>query len=222
MIAADVPWLSAPAAASEAGGEQPVAEKDTAGSGALETIYRGPLGRPIRAVKVFSVSSMVLTAVGSPALAVLASEHMPLQAGMAMAGGAMAVSAFTTSLLYWFTKPYVVNLSVDPASPDVVHLTTLSLLGRPAKSVVHIDEVTRELGRPFASFQVPSTGDHYFVHAGVGDVENWGHVLSKLADMTKDDVDASSAAAKVQSEIDALSRSSETSSVNSDTKSSAK
>ena len=184
--------------AGEEGGE------DEGRGGGVETIYRGPLGRPIRAVKVFSVSSAVITAIGSPALALLASEHLPIGAGVAMATGAVSISLFTTSLLYWFTKPYVVSLGIDPKDQDLLHITTLSLLGRPAKSIVHVDDVSKELKRPFASFHVPSSGSHYFLHAGVGDIDRYGHILARLADKTAEQHSASEEAARVQAEIDAI------------------
>lgn len=168
----------------------------------FDDIYTGPLARPVRSVKLFSVTSLGLTIVGSPLLAVLVSDKMPLIAGAVIAASAVAVSCSTTGLLAWFAKPYVTRLSVSRSDRALLRAETLTLLGRPQTDEFHLDDVSLQAGRPFASFRVVPTGKTYFVHPMHGDP---GHmdVLARLSRDTQREMERGRLRADIRRELDA-------------------
>eukprot|EP01139_Manchomonas_bermudensis_P013053 Amastigsp_a351788_23.p1 type:complete len:227 gc:universal Amastigsp_a351788_23:44-724(+) len=167
-----------------------------------QQIYHGPFEKPVRSVKMFSMSSLAITAVGSPLLAVLASEKMPLAAGVTLAVSAVAVSCSTTGLLAWCAKPYVTRLWVKAVDRSHLRAERVSMFGRRYLTELHTDDVMLSSGRPFASFRQASTGDVFFLHANFGDAA-YMDVLARLSADTQTEIARAPIREQVRKELDA-------------------
>ncbi|KAI0821415.1 hypothetical protein BC629DRAFT_1249652, partial [Irpex lacteus] len=79
-------------------------------------IYIGPLTQTFRRLKIFSLSSLGLTAVMTPFLFVLeTASAVPLVGRVALAGTLLMTSTVSTSMVGWLGTPYVTRLEWIPA-----------------------------------------------------------------------------------------------------------
>eukprot|EP00118_Oscarella_pearsei_P027169 m.310864 g.310864 ORF g.310864 m.310864 type:complete len:200 (+) comp55878_c0_seq1:3-602(+) len=140
-----------------------------------QKVYEGPLKQPVKAVKLFSLSTCVATLVGSPILLYFGKESVPLVAKVGMVGIVGIIGIGSTALLHWFTKGYVRGMSYDDQT-DTIQIETLSVFAWPLLREFSVDDVKPIEGkRVFSNFSV---GDrHYFIHP---EVFTDGDLLARL------------------------------------------
>lgn len=102
-------------------------------------VYRGPLTKPFRNLKIFSLSSVGLTISLSPVLFIVDSG-LPMTARISLACIALGTSGLSTALIAFCAKPYVTSMRrfrPDRAgSAEVVEMTTQSLFLKPLVTTV--------------------------------------------------------------------------------------
>ncbi|KDD73173.1 hypothetical protein H632_c2460p0 [Helicosporidium sp. ATCC 50920] len=70
-----------------------------------------------------------------------------------IAGTLASFGVFTTGLLYWFTKPYVLRLEHARGSPSAL-VTTATLLGTPRSQTIRVADIRPvDSVHPLSSFQ---------------------------------------------------------------------
>ncbi|KAJ9123128.1 hypothetical protein QFC22_001319 [Naganishia vaughanmartiniae] len=120
--------------------EVPAASKQTGvpkfNSNIPRVIYRGPLTNTFKYLKLFSVSSLVLSSALSPFIFILESS-LPLSGRIFLAFTAVSTTTLSTFLISTFTSPYVTSITANPASSPYSHtLTTTSLFLRPRNTLI--------------------------------------------------------------------------------------
>ncbi len=102
-------------------------------------VYRGPLTKPFRNLKIFSLSSIGLTVSLSPVLFVIDSG-LPMTARISLASIALGTSSLSTALIAFCAKPYVTSMRRfrpdRTGSAEVIEMTTQSLFLKPLVTTV--------------------------------------------------------------------------------------
>ena len=119
--------------------------------------YEAPFWKPLKRVKLLSVSSLVATFTSVPVM-------LLMQSGTGFSGRIGAVmtvgffSLFTTSMLHWFSSPYVCFLRHRKGS-DQVEVETCSLLAQKKIRTFKLDQMELPDGslRPLVTFEVEGT-----------------------------------------------------------------
>ena len=97
-------------------------------------VYHGPLTKAFRNLKIFSLSSIVLTTCLSPVLFVVDSG-LPMGARISLAAIALGTSGLSTALITWCAKPYVTTMRRfrpdKSGGAEIIELTTQSLFLTP-------------------------------------------------------------------------------------------
>lgn len=150
-------------------------EKSTTAKPWDQLLYEGPLSRPVRVMKVVSITTSILTLTGMPALLLLKSGGaFPPVGQLALCGTVMIFSLGTTSLFYYLFRPYVariwMNPSVDPEQQDkdseeVMKVETFSLLSRRKTHLVKVSDILTDGPKSFHPMMSFQTKDHpFFIH----------------------------------------------------------
>jgi len=120
-------------------------------------VYRGPLTKPFRNLKIFSLSSIGLTVGLSPVLFVIDSG-LPIAARISLAGIALGTSGLSTALIAFCAKPYVTNMRRfrpdRTGSAEVIEMTTQSLFLKPLVTTVYDPSFLLQTTRPFAQWEL--------------------------------------------------------------------
>jgi len=102
-------------------------------------VYRGPLTKPFRNLKIFSLSSVGLTISLSPVLFIVDSG-LPMTARISLACIALGTSGLSTALIAFCAKPYVTSMRRfrpdRTGSAEVIEMTTQSLFLKPLVTTV--------------------------------------------------------------------------------------
>lgn len=109
-------------------------------------VYTSPFEKSVKALKMMSLTSAMLSIASAPVMVVLA-DHLPLAGRLAVAGTVLSFGVSTTLALGFFTRSYVIrifanrdtSLPVDPtATADEqaaqqwrMTIQTFNLMGRP-------------------------------------------------------------------------------------------
>ena len=120
---------------------------------APEVAYRGPLTNTFRRLKIFSLSSLGLSAALAPFIFVIEASGIPLSARFALAGVAMATSGVSTALVAWCGSPYVTKLQ-RVEKDHALQMTTLTLGLRQRTTSVYDTSFLKETSRAFAKWEL--------------------------------------------------------------------
>jgi len=95
-----------------------------------DKLYVGPLGTTFHRLKIFSLSSLMLSTTLAPFIFVIES-NLPPTARLALASIAILTSATSTGLVAWVGKPYVTQLRYirpeENGGAEGMEMTTMSL-----------------------------------------------------------------------------------------------
>ncbi|KAF9529725.1 hypothetical protein CPB83DRAFT_764543 [Crepidotus variabilis] len=120
-------------------------------------VYQGPLTKPFRNLKLFSLASIGLSASLSPLLFVVESS-LPMSARFALAGIAVGTSGLSTSLISWCASPYVTTMHRfrpgRSGGAEELELTTQSLFLKPRVTRVFDPSFLIETRRPLARWEL--------------------------------------------------------------------
>ncbi|KAI0090712.1 hypothetical protein BDY19DRAFT_936887 [Irpex rosettiformis] len=128
-------------------------------------IYVGPLTQTFRRLKIFSLSSLGLTAVMTPFLFILeTASSVPLVGRVALAGTLLLTSTVSTTMVGWLGLPYVTKLVWLPAEkPDAssggkqavgVEMTTTTLMLKERITRVYDSAFLVPTNRPLAKWEL--------------------------------------------------------------------
>lgn len=125
-------------------------------------MYHGPLTTTYRRLKIFSLSTLTLTAALTPLIFVIeTTSSIPVVARFALAGMAMAASGVSTSLVAWVGRPYVSTLrwlkpegAQAAGSGDAVEMTTFTLALHKRVTTVYDTAFLVPTSRPFATWEL--------------------------------------------------------------------
>ena len=123
-------------------------------SKAQSDVYVGPFGGALKRVKILSVSSLVATTSSLPVMVYMqGSAQFSGRIGAVMTVGFF--SLFTTSMLHWFSSPYICRLTTFQGKEEV-EVETCSLLGRKKHRKFALGDVRAPEGslRPLITFEV--------------------------------------------------------------------
>lgn len=102
-------------------------------------LYVGPLGTTFRRLKIFSLSSLMLSTTLAPFIFVIES-NLPPTARLVLASIAILTSATSTGLVAWVGKPYVTQLRYirpeENGGAEGIEMTTMSLTMKPKITTV--------------------------------------------------------------------------------------
>ena len=118
-----------------------------------EVVYQGPLTNTFRRLKVFSLSSLTLSAALTPFIFVVEASGIPLNARFALAGVAMATSGLSTALVAWCGSPYVTKLR-RTEKDNALQMTTLTLGLRERITSVYDTSFLKGTSRAFAKWEL--------------------------------------------------------------------
>ena len=118
-----------------------------------EVVYKGPLTNTFRRLKIFSLSSLTLSAALSPFIFVIEAAGIPLGARFALAGVAMATSGVSTALVAWCGSPYVTRLQ-RIEKDNALQMTTLTLGLNERITNVYDTSFLKETSRGFAKWEL--------------------------------------------------------------------
>ena len=130
--------------------------------GKWKKVYEGPLSKPVRLVKMFSLSTAAASLIGSPIIVFFGKQSVPYVGKLAIAAVMCFAGCGTTTLLHLLTKSYVHQMYFDPDS-KMFAVETLSLFCRQTRSEFSVDDIAlnRE-EKLFSSFR--ALGRNYFIH----------------------------------------------------------
>ncbi|RUS17305.1 hypothetical protein BC937DRAFT_90149 [Endogone sp. FLAS-F59071] len=83
------------------------------------TVYQGPIGVVAKRLKLFSISSLALTAGISPFI-FFVDVPVPNIARIVLVSAALFTSSASTGLIHWIMSPYVAKITV-PLNPTIAH-----------------------------------------------------------------------------------------------------
>jgi hypothetical protein len=115
-------------------------------------VYHGPLTSTVRRLKIFSLSSLALSATLTPFMFVVESS-LPLSARFALATTAIVTSAGSTALVAWCGSPYVTTLRRLNVNGGI-EMTTFTLGLKPLVTRVYDTAFLVESKRPFAKWEL--------------------------------------------------------------------
>eukprot|EP00466_Bigelowiella_natans_P005313 jgi/Bigna1/136824/aug1.36_g11532 len=93
-----------------------------------EKIYVAPFAQPVRALKLFSITSCVFSIACTPVLIFLSTtSSVPFGAKIGIGATVVAAAVGTTSVLNWLFKPYVLRME---RKDDKLIVSTLTFFGR--------------------------------------------------------------------------------------------
>mmetsp|Transcript_15033 Transcript_15033/g.29085 ORF Transcript_15033/g.29085 Transcript_15033/m.29085 type:complete len:281 (+) Transcript_15033:50-892(+) len=116
--------------------------------------YEAPFWKPLKRVKILSVSSLVATFTSLPVmLYIQGSTQFSGRIGAVMTVGLF--SLFTTSMLHWFSSPYICFLRHEKGS-DRVEVETCTLLGTKRVTNFKFEDMLAPDGslRPLITFEL--------------------------------------------------------------------
>lgn len=147
----------------------PVAEAPSTTSGSVVATYEAPLGKTFRRLKTFSLSSLTIASLATPAL-LLAPGEYTLFARSSMAITALSTSGLSTALIAFLGGPYVATMRlVELPSPaaegeeeteprHVIELDTYSWRLQKITTTIYEPSLLRPTERPFATWEVAVAG----------------------------------------------------------------
>ncbi|KAF5380435.1 hypothetical protein D9615_004666 [Tricholomella constricta] len=119
--------------------------------------YIGPLTQTFRRLKIFSMSSFMLSCTLAPFMFIVES-NLPVSARIALASIAIGTSGVSTGLVGWCGKPYVTTLRhltpEENGGAEGIEMSTLTLLLRPRITRVYDPTFLIETKRPFAKWEL--------------------------------------------------------------------
>jgi hypothetical protein len=118
-----------------------------------EVVYQGPLTNTFRRLKIFSLSSLTLSAALSPFVFVIEASGIPLSARFALAGIAISTSGVSTALIAWCGSPYVTKLQ-RVEKEHALQMTTLTLGLHERITSVYDTSFLKETSRAFAKWEL--------------------------------------------------------------------
>ncbi|EGD80561.1 hypothetical protein PTSG_01153 [Salpingoeca rosetta] len=140
-------------------------------------LYEAPIARPVRTLKVVSVTSATLTLLFLPASIFIGNPDMSAMAKVALSTTVCCFAGATTGALHWATKSYVCNITVSHEDAEKlkrgedcsdISLTaeTVSFFGGVKQTTFSAADVTYPTDDPaFKSFFVGNQS--FFVHGEV-------------------------------------------------------
>ncbi|XP_011409908.1 PREDICTED: uncharacterized protein C1834.10c-like [Amphimedon queenslandica] len=130
-------------------------------------VYVGPLSKPIRLLKIFSMTTAALTVSLSPVLVYFGNPATPLVARVAMSTIVLMAGVSTTLLLHWFVKSYITRMYYDRGSGQV-RAFTFDMIGREKESIFHVSETAPPTkATSLSTFQAKDRV--YYLHANIFD-----------------------------------------------------
>ncbi|KAL7751552.1 hypothetical protein RI367_003016 [Sorochytrium milnesiophthora] len=171
-------------------------------SDAWRCIYEAPLARSVRLMKLFSVSSLGATVGLAPLVFTIDVSDMISDAVKAvMMGTAITFSLSSTALIHWCLKSYVTKMSVPAslssgtAEADIIQdtplrLETLSVIGKPAYTIVPTLQALRAQHGPFVSWRLRDDYPHmglrrFFLHVDGLRNGTFGEEAAQVADIVE-------------------------------------
>lgn len=125
-------------------------------------VYEGPLSKPVKYVKGFSLTTAAASIAGSPILVYFGKQSVPLVGKLAIAGLLCIVGSSTTVLLHWFSKAYVHRMYYDQTR-RVFSAETSTFFGRLQRTDFEVkDIVFPEEESAFSTFE--AKGKKFFLH----------------------------------------------------------
>lgn len=118
-----------------------------------EVVYQGPLTNTFRRLKIFSLSSLTLSAALTPFIFAIEAPGIPLSARFALAGVAITTSGVSTALVAWCGSPYVTKLQ-RVEKDHALRMTTLTLGLRERITSVYDTNFLKETSRPLAKWEL--------------------------------------------------------------------
>jgi hypothetical protein len=149
---------------------------------APEAVYRGPLTKTFRRLKIFSLSSLTLSAALAPFIFVIEASGIPLSARFALAGVAMATSGVSTALVAWCGSPYVTKLR-RVEKDHALQMTTLTLGLHERITSVYDTSFLKETTRPFAKWELAD-------HVELGEKEQQQRAVAGTQETVAETTDA--------------------------------
>ena len=140
------------------------------GGGGPGLEYTGPLGATLRNIKLLSVTSLSLTAVGAPVLLYLdTAGGMAASGKVLLAGTLCGFGLFTTGLLHWFASPYICSARLLPGG-SAVEVEKLTFYGARYRTRLDVGRTEPpESMHPVANFRVD--GRLYFLDKNFADAK---------------------------------------------------
>lgn len=118
-----------------------------------EVVYQGPLTSTFRRLKIFSLSSLTLSAALAPFIFVIEASGIPLSARFALAGVALTTSGVSTALIAWCGSPYVTKFQ-RIEKEHALRMTTLTLGLHERITSVYDTSFLKETSRAFAKWEL--------------------------------------------------------------------
>lgn len=120
--------------------------------------YRGPLARTFKRLKLFSLSSLGLSAALTPFIFVIDST-LPTPARIALALTAIGTSGSSTALVGWCGAPYVSSMSRLPntttaGKEGAIQMVTNNMWLQGRKTSVFDPRFLKPTSRPFAKWEL--------------------------------------------------------------------
>jgi hypothetical protein len=124
------------------------------GNADSDIIYRGPLAATYKNLKIFSLSSLALTATFTPLIFMMESS-VPPSARFALAGVTLLAGGSSTAVIAWCGKPYVSVLR--KLGTQGLEMTTTTMFLQPLTTRVYDVNFLIDSKRPFAKWELAET-----------------------------------------------------------------
>lgn len=126
------------------------------------TDYEAPLKKTVRNIKIFSISSLVVSTLISPVFFIIESQ-VDNSVRAAMIGIALGTSGLSTAVIQWVLKPYCISGKI--LSETGFTMDRLTWFGRRRTTIVDARNLKIDKnGRMFANLTTEDGKDHYYVH----------------------------------------------------------
>ena len=125
-------------------------------------VYEGPISRPVKLVKMLSLTTAVATFIASPLMIFFGKHGGSLSVKVVLVALFCSVGGGSTALLHWLTKPYVHRMYFDPERKRFA-VETLSLFAVRKRTEFSADDIlVYPDDRAFSTFE--ANGVRYFIH----------------------------------------------------------
>ena len=138
-------------------------------------IYSSPFLAAVRRVKLFSLTSCVLSVLSSPIYLFLAPSTIPLSGRLALTTAVVTFSLGTTAALTRITHSYVTRIhlhpldaSSDAAADPVMTFETMNIVARPRYQRVRVSELRPLYNRLMTNVRAGGVGEDEAGKDGVG------------------------------------------------------
>ncbi|XP_004207188.1 uncharacterized protein LOC101237803 [Hydra vulgaris] len=132
-------------------------------------VYEGPLSKKIKLIKLFSMSTSVLSLICAPVLVLSNKSEATVFLKVFLASTVVTIGLSTTFLLHWLTRVYVHKMFFHPESATFA-VETFNFFGMTTRRRFSVSEFRiPEVESAFSTFE--ANNKKYFLHTDLNEVD---------------------------------------------------